>query len=122
MWGMRSETRANLLTLAGALGGGLIGYCIFIWLASQGVYGLILPGGLLGLGAGAFKSKSILVALICGVAALALGFFAEWRFAPFAADDSLGYFVAHVFELRPITLIMISVGAVIGFWCPFIVC
>lgn len=115
---MKGETRANLLTLLGALGGGLIGYWIFIWLASQGLYGLILPGGLLGLGAGAFKSKSILVATICGVAALALGFFAEWRFSPFAADDSLGYFVAHIFELRPITLIMISVGAVIGFWCP----
>jgi hypothetical protein len=93
--------------------------CIFIWLANQGVYGLILPGGLLGLGAGAFKSRSILIALICCLAALALGFYAEWRFAPFVVDDSLGYFVAHIFDLRPITLIMIAVGAAIGFWCPF---
>ena len=44
---MKGDIRSNLLALAGAVGGGLIGYFIFMWLAHQGFYGLILPGGLL---------------------------------------------------------------------------
>ena len=56
---------------------------------------------------------------ISGVLALALGVFTEWRFAPFAADDTLAYFLLHVHQLKPITLIMIVAGALIGFWIPF---
>ena len=51
--------------------------------------------------------------------ALVLSLFCEWRFAPFIKDNSLGYFLTHVHELKPITLIMIAVGTFIGFWIPF---
>src|SRR5262249_34107067 len=51
--------------------------------------------------------------------AIALGLFTEYRFAPFADDDSLGYFLAHVLDLRPLTLLMIGLGGLIGFWVPF---
>ena len=33
-------------------------------------------------------------------------------------DGSLGYFVTHIHQLKPITLIMIAAGAFIGFWAP----
>ena len=109
----------DLLVLLGAVLGGLLGYAVFFWLARQQHYGLIVPGGLLGLGAGIFKTQSKAIAVVCGVMALALGLFTEWRFAPFVADASLGYFVAHIHQLSPITLFMLATGTFIGFWVPF---
>jgi hypothetical protein len=109
----------NLLTLAGAAVGGALGYAIFFWLVRQGLYGLIVPGGLLGLAAGCFKPRSLSVPVVCGVAALVLGVFTEWKFAPFVADEGLGYFLRHLHELKPMTIIMILVGTAIAFWVPF---
>ena len=111
--------KQTLLVLCGALAGGILGYFAFFWIASQGFYALILPGGLLGLGAGIAKSRSILLAVACGLAAVALGLFTEWRFAPFVKDDSFGYFLLHAWELKPVTLVMIALGGVIGFWVPY---
>src|SRR5437868_6343973 len=105
------DLRNTALTLAAAAVGGAAGYFAFIWLASMGFYGLVLPGGLLGLAAGTFKNRSIAVAVVCGVAALILGLFAEWKFEPFVANDSFGYLVAHFYDLRPVTLLMIAAGA-----------
>ncbi len=107
------------LVLAGALAGAVVGYFGFLWIARQGFYALVLPGGLLGLGASLFPNRSLALCIICGVLAAALGFFAEWQFAPFIKDASLGYFVTHLHQLRPITLILIAAGAVIGFWGPY---
>ena len=45
-----------------------------------------------------------------------LGIVTEWRFAPFVADESFSFFVRHLNELKPLTLILIGVGAVLGFW------
>jgi hypothetical protein len=109
----------NVLALCGALMGGLLGYFLFFWIIAQGFYGLVIPGGLLGLGAGVVRNKSILVAISCGFLATALGVFAEFRRAPFTADGSFWYFISHVFVLPPVTLVMIAAGGLIGFWVPF---
>ena len=111
--------RNNLLALFGALAGAVLGYFAFFWIADQGFYALILPGGLLGLGAGIFPNRSVVVAIVCGLLATALGVFTEYRFEPFVADDSFPYFVSHVFDLKPVTLLMIAAGGLIGFWVPF---
>ncbi len=111
--------KQTLLILCGAVAGGVIGYFVFFWIAAQGFYGLALPGGMIGLGAGIGKNRSILIAVFCGLAATALGLFTEWRYAPFITDESLGYFVRHFYELSPITLIMILFGGLVGFWVPF---
>lgn len=108
----------NLLVLSGAVAGGILGHFVFLWIVSQGFYGLILPGGLCGLGAGIFRARSKFVPVGCGVLGLAAGILSEWRFAPFVADDSFTYLLSHVHQLRPITLIMIVVGASIAFWIP----
>jgi len=109
----------DFLVLLGAAAGGLLGYLVFSWLTRRGFYGLALPGGLLGLGAGIARTRSKAIPVLCGLLALALGFFTEWRFAPFAADAGLGYFLSHLHRLQPLTLIMIALGALIGFWVPF---
>ena len=96
-----------------------LGYALFRWAAAQGFYGLALPGGLAGLGAGVVRNRSILVAIACGLFATALGVFAEYRFAPFAADPSFSFFLAHLADLSPVTVVMIALGGVIGFWVPF---
>jgi len=109
----------SLLVLCGAAAGGTLGYFTFFWVLTQGFYGLVLPGGLLGLGAGIARNRSIWLAVGCGLLAIALGLFTEWRYAPFIKDESLGYFLLHPHELKPITLLMIALGGLIGFWVPF---
>jgi hypothetical protein len=109
----------DVLVLIGAAVGALVGYFAFWWVYHQGFYGLVLPGGLLGCGAGISKSRSKLIPVICGLSALALGLLTEWQRAPFANDGSLGFFLTHVHHKLPITLIMIAAGAALGFWIPF---
>jgi hypothetical protein len=101
------------LGLAGAAIGGGVGYLAFGWLAAQGFYTLALPGVLLGLGVGVLAKRR---SVACGVLALALGVFAEWKHFPFAKDDSLAYFLTHLADLRPLTLILIGLGGFCGFW------
>lgn len=107
------------LVLGGAVLGGLVGYFGFFWLTRQGFYGLVLPGGLLGLGAGVAKCRWRWPSVVCGVMALALSLFTRWQFATFDADDSFGYFLTHVHQLSTVTLLMIAGGTAIGFWVPF---
>src|SRR5215475_2327209 len=101
----------HVLTLTAAVVGGVVGHFAFQLLLRSGLYAMILPGGLVGLGAGIGKSKSLVIAIVCGMIALVLGVVTEWRFAPFNADGSLSYFLAHLSDLRPITLLMIALGA-----------
>jgi hypothetical protein len=111
--------KQNVLALGGALLGGALGYFVFFWIVRQGFYALALPGGLLGLGAGIVTNRSVWVAVACGSLAVALGVFTEYRFAPFKDDKSFTFFLAHVGQLAPITLVMIGLGGFIGFWIPF---
>ena len=101
------DLRNTALTLAAAAVGGAAGYFAFMWLASMGFYGLVLPGGLLGLAAGTFKNRSIAVAVVCGVAALGLGLFADWNVERFPENGSFWYLVMHFYQLSPVTLLMI---------------
>jgi len=111
--------KSDALVLLGALIGGLAGYFLFHFLINQGFYGLMLPGGVLGIGAGVFKTPNKYVSVVCGVMAAALGLVAEWSAFPFKADESLAYFLSHFYDLKPATLIMIAIGAGVGFWIPF---
>ena len=57
--------------------------------------------------------------VVAAFAALLLGLYTEWKFAPFKADDSLGYFLLHIHKLKPLTLLMIALGCFVGFWVPY---
>ena len=103
--------RTIALGLLGAALGGGVGYFAFFWAARQGFYALILPPALLGLTAGYFaRCRSTPLAIVCALAGLALGLYTEWRFAPFIADKSFPYFLTHVHQLKPFTLLMLALG------------
>ena len=98
--------------LGGAVGA-IVGYAIYAWLVGQGFYALAIPGAALGLGCGLTTRRSSLpTGLACGVLAVLLGLFSEWRSFPFVKDDSLSYFISHAAELKPVTWIMIAAGGI----------
>jgi hypothetical protein len=113
---MTSNPLNYLLGLLGGIAGGVVGYFVFFYAIGQGLYPMVLPGALVGLGCGALLgTKSKTVGVVCGLSALALGLFIEWQFAPFERDPSLGFFLAHVNQLRSMTVILIVLGALLAF-------
>jgi len=107
----------GFLGVLGAIVGGTLGYFAFFLLARQGLYSIVLPGALLGLGGGFLSGgKSNVLGIACGLSAVLLGLFTEWRFAPFIRDASFGYFMTHPHHLKTVTLIMIAAGGIFGFW------
>ncbi|MEM7311892.1 MAG: hypothetical protein AAF497_01950 [Planctomycetota bacterium] len=103
--------------LAGAILGGVVGYFAFQFAFQSGFYALALPGALLGLGCGyASRVHSTALGIICSIAALGLGVFCEWKTSPFIADESLSFFLKNVHQLTGVTLIMIVLGGIFGFW------
>jgi hypothetical protein len=62
------------------------------------------------------RHLSIVRGIACGLGAVALGLFSEWRFRPFVVDKSFQYLLGHIAELQPITLLMIGLGGFFGFW------
>jgi hypothetical protein len=115
---MDAAAKKNLaLGILGAIVGGVAGYLVFFWAVRQGFYALILPGTLVGVGGGLLvKDRSALRGILCGVLGTGLGLFAEWRFRPFIADSGLPYFLTHLHQLQPMTLIMIIAGGAFGYW------
>ena len=111
--------KAACLVLGCGLLGGIVGHVAFAWLLTQGYYGMVLPGGLLGMAAGLAPGRSRVAPVLCGLAALLLGVFTEWRFFPFKADGSFTYFLGHLTELKPVTWLMIAIGAMMAWYIPF---
>jgi hypothetical protein len=105
------------LAVAGAIAGGAAGFLVFWWLLWHGFYAMMIPGAALGLAGGSLlKGRSQVFGVVCGVAALVLGIFAEWWTGPWADDPSLGYFLTHLQDLSSVTQIMIVLGGVFGYW------
>jgi hypothetical protein len=107
-----------VLGLLGGVVGGVVGYFAFFWIAGQGFYALVLPGGLVGLGAGlAARTRSVPLAVVCALAALVLGFFCDWRFAPFKSDPSFVYYLTHLGSLdsRNLKIALVVIGAAVAY-------
>ena len=103
--------------IVGAVIGGAIGFFVFRLLAKNGLYGMIIPGALLGLGAGlAARSRSQTLGILCAIAAVVLSVIAEWSEFPFVKDASLSYFVTHVHTLPAVKLIMMAIGVGLAYW------
>jgi hypothetical protein len=103
--------------MAGAVAGGVIGYFLFRLLYKNGLYGIMIPGALLGLGAGlAARGKSAPLGILCAVAAVGLGILSEWTIGPFKKDPSLAFFVTHVHHLPAVKLMLMALGAACAYW------
>jgi hypothetical protein len=103
--------------LAGAVAGAIAGYLLFWALAKNGMYGEMILGVFLGVGAGwAARSKSLALGVLCAALALPLSIVAEWSVAPFIKDKSLTFFLMNVTEVRPVALIFIGLGSAAAFW------
>jgi len=114
---MRQRLISNLLGLVGAIAGGVLGFHTFQWLSGHGFYGLAIPGAFLGLGCGLLsRHNSVPRGAFCGVAALVLSLYSEWKFQTFVVDDSFLYMIANLWDKGPVTLVMIGLGTAIAFW------
>ncbi len=107
------------LGVVGAVAGGVAGYFVFLWAGQQGFYAIVVPGAAVGLGCAALaKGESRGLGILCALLAVAAGLFSEWKIS--LDDDgnpaSLGYFLAHLNELQPLTLILIALGAAFAYW------
>lgn len=108
---------AHVRGLLGMVVGGVAGFFLFQWLVRQGFYGLAIPGAVMGLACGYLsRVHSPVLAAACGIGATLLLPFAEWKLFPFVADDSFGYFLTHLHQLKPLTLIMLALGIVFAAW------
>lgn len=112
---MKEQVMDLVPGLIGATIGGVVGFFAYEWGIDHGLKAGVFPGAFIGLGSGLLSSRSsTLRGILCGLAALALGLYAEWRFAPFRADGSVGYFLTHVYQLNPLVLLMIALGTFLG--------
>jgi hypothetical protein len=103
--------------MAGAMIGAVVGWFAFGWLVGQGFYALALPGALVGFGCGLISGGASTVnAILCAVFAGILGIVLEWWHLPFRADESFGFFLSNLHELKPITWLMVALGSVFGYW------
>src|SRR6478752_3597929 len=103
--------------IAGGLVGGAIGFFVFQWLARRNLYGMMIPGAMIGLAAGlAARGRSVALGILCIVGAIALAVFAEWYMFPFVKDESFSYFLTHLHQKSAIKLIMMGLGAAFAYW------
>lgn len=114
-----NDVKQLLLITLGAIGGGALGVLVSWLLVKQGMHAAAAPGVLLGLGAGMFRHRFFAVPVICCLLALAVGIGTEAWLFPFRADKSVGYFVTHLHQVFPSSLILIGVGGAMGFYSPY---
>jgi len=116
---MSARVLSNLLGLFGAAVGGAVGFFLFGMLLTVNLYGLVLPGALLGLGCHlAAGHRSVTRGIVCGLAALILSLVSEWYHFAFKADPSFRYFLTHLDRLDRgwWAYTMIAVGSLVALW------
>lgn len=111
--------RNTLIAVLGSLGGAVLGFGAFAWLASSGAYGFAIPGLAVGLGASLKFGVAGWVPVFSGLLGFGIGIFATWKHLPFLADPSFSYFLAHLQQLPWSQQALLLVGAVVAFWLPF---
>ncbi len=106
------ETMAYPLACLGALLGAALGAGATRMAMYAGLYAIMVVGVLTGLGAITLSRRGGWgVAIIAVIVALSASLCTEWWCFPFDADDSLGYFVRHIGDLPPFSLLMHAIGA-----------
>lgn len=104
------------LAVLGAIAGAVAGYIAFVLLLRIGLYALVAPGALIGIGASFARSRSMAVPIMCGALALVASILIEWIERPFAVDGSLSFFLSNLGELSTVTKIFVALGVVAAVW------
>lgn len=103
--------------VVGAVVGTAVGTLAYWFMLGRGVHILAAVGAGTALGVSVASSgRSISWGVITSVLSVAFSLGVEYAFRPFAADASLGYFLAHIGDLPRNSLISIAVVAVLGFY------
>jgi hypothetical protein len=102
--------------LAGAVAGGVAGYFLFWLLTRSNLYGIMIPGALLGMGAGwAVRRRSQTLGIVCCLLAIGLTLFTEWH-VMFSKNHTFPDFLSKVHTLSPMRLVMMVLGPVMAYW------
>jgi hypothetical protein len=113
---MKSAAIDWVLGLIGAAIGAVAGYYVFVWGASYNLNAGVIPGALVGLGAGLLSGRqSRPRGIVCAVIALVVGTYTQWANFPFNADTSFLYFVTNFHKQVPLVLIMLGLGVYLGY-------
>lgn len=100
--------------MGGAIAGGIAGYFLFWILFKNGMVGYMIPGALLGLGAGlAARGQSIILGVICAVLAIGLTLFTAWHVA--FQQFTLVEFLSRLHQI-PVRLLIMALGVAMAFW------
>lgn len=115
-------TRIPLGILGGLLGA-VVSFFLFQFLHGQGLYFMVLPGALVGLGCGfAARSRSFVFSIIALVIAIPAAIFCEWKTDAYFCDDGqtlmgIGEYISRMVELRGKQLpIFIGLNGLIALW------
>lgn len=106
-----------LRAILGALVGAFLGYLGFSMLVQMGIYGMVIPGAMIGLGCGAqARGRSFALGAFAAMLSLVFSIFLEWHFFPFSEDVSLSFFLANLTSLPAKTKLIMCIGTFAGFW------
>jgi hypothetical protein len=116
-----SESTGNAPNLVrgafGAVAGCVLGVLGFGLLLRLGLYGMVLPGAVVGWACGAQSGgRSVPLGILSAILATGTCLYAEWHFFPFVADNSFAYFLSHLTDLQLGTTLSMSASVFAGFW------
>jgi len=109
-------TSALLRGIGGAIVGGILGYVLFRVLYRSGFYGIMLPGVLIGTGAGlAARSRSQALGIVCIVLAVAATLLTDWH-VRFSQHNTFPFFLSKLHTLGTVPLVMMALGVAGAWW------
>ena len=116
-----SETTGNASNpvrgVIGAVVGGVLGFMGFGLLLKLGLYGMVVPGAMVGWACGAQSGgRSVPLGIVSAMMAAATCLYTEWYFFPWVADESFTYFLSHLHDLQLRTILSMAAGIFAGFW------
>ena len=111
------------LGIFGALLGAVVSFFLFQFLTRRGLYFIVLPGALVGLGCGfAARSRLLVLGIIAVAVAIPTAIFCEWKSDAYLCDDGktlmgIGEYISRMIELRGWKLpVFIGLNGLIAFW------
>ncbi len=113
----RGDSTVLIRGAVGAVIGAALGYAVFWGLAKLNIAAIIVPGALTGAVASRMSGRpSVEVGVIAAVVGAIATILSEWSLFPFVKDGSLTFFIAHLHELRPATLLLGAAGIFCAFY------